>query len=365
MDYTPPVAVSFGDYLRAIMTADHDLFPEDADGYRTAFLEAFAAWGIVPESMPVVTENTLLWPTLSQTVADLKGRRALEGLEVSIEGVRGSLGALITDPQTVYNDLLVRQTLYSDSSGVSFIKQLDNARDGIAAKHNQKIDTVNRMQMSSTQGTFTSVLAQVTPDEAVTRNLHSLGQNLDRESEFHTRTLYSKLVWMLTNNAEFDSLAHVLGLCIDSNTAASVRRSSITGRPSMHVLPVRRARRVGRRGKHEDEYVIEIVQTRNGFFEGDRQERADADADWAEAEAEFLYRAGCTLLVDAEDFTIRRLIRTLHTVDDPAGLEHLRRELGGRLPQPRNAFDGTEDPSRDPNAFAALHRHDHAAEETP
>ncbi len=361
MDYTPPVAVSFGAYLRAIMTADHDLYPEDSDGYRTAFLEAFAAWGIVPEDLPVVTETTVLWPTLSQTVADLKGRRGLEGLEVSIEGVKGSLGALITDPQTVFRNVVQRQkqTFDKDGRGKDFMKQIDRSRLGIASKHNQRVDEVNKMQMSSAQGTFSAPLLEIDPDQDSTRDLYRLGQAPDRETEFHIRALYSKLVWMLTNNPEFDSLAHVLGLSIDRDAPASVRRSKITGRPSMHVLPVRRARRVGRRSTHEDEYVIEIVQTRYGFFDPDRQAKAEVDKVWAKTHAEFLYRAGCTLLVDAEDFTIRRLIRTRWTVEDPAGLADLRRTLDPGVATPRNAFDAPEDHSHDPNAFAVLHRHDH------
>ncbi|CAN0602296.1 unnamed protein product, partial [Ectocarpus sp. 12 AP-2014] len=60
MDYVPPVDVDFGDYLRAIVTADHDLYPEDDHGYRRAIIEAFSAWGIVPQGMAVVTEKSLL-----------------------------------------------------------------------------------------------------------------------------------------------------------------------------------------------------------------------------------------------------------------------------------------------------------------
>ena len=41
LDYMPPVAPTFGEYLRAIITADTDLYPDDPYKYRVAIAEAF------------------------------------------------------------------------------------------------------------------------------------------------------------------------------------------------------------------------------------------------------------------------------------------------------------------------------------
>ena len=41
IDYCPPVGLTFGDYLRALITADHDLVPDDPWDYRGALVEAF------------------------------------------------------------------------------------------------------------------------------------------------------------------------------------------------------------------------------------------------------------------------------------------------------------------------------------
>ncbi len=49
LDYCPPVNLDFGDYARALITADRDLVPDDPWGYRVAFIEAFRARGIVPK----------------------------------------------------------------------------------------------------------------------------------------------------------------------------------------------------------------------------------------------------------------------------------------------------------------------------
>jgi hypothetical protein len=39
----PPVDLRFGDFLRAMITADHDLVPDDPFGYREAIVMRFAA----------------------------------------------------------------------------------------------------------------------------------------------------------------------------------------------------------------------------------------------------------------------------------------------------------------------------------
>jgi hypothetical protein len=61
MDYCPPVDVNFGDYLRALITADTDMMPEDHRGYRLAFIEAFRHHGIYLAKVRSLSEDSLLW----------------------------------------------------------------------------------------------------------------------------------------------------------------------------------------------------------------------------------------------------------------------------------------------------------------
>ncbi len=62
IDYCPPVDVTFGDYLRAVITADTDLYPSDAYGVRNAFMQAFRLRGIVPQDAQFFSEDALCWP---------------------------------------------------------------------------------------------------------------------------------------------------------------------------------------------------------------------------------------------------------------------------------------------------------------
>ena len=61
LDYLPPVDVTFGDYLRALITADYDLVPDDPLYYRTAVIQAFRRRGIYPEGLRTLAEDTLRW----------------------------------------------------------------------------------------------------------------------------------------------------------------------------------------------------------------------------------------------------------------------------------------------------------------
>jgi hypothetical protein len=62
----PPVNLRFGDFLRALITADSDLVPADRLGYRVAFVEAFGARGIVAEGVRTLSPESLLWQTLGE-----------------------------------------------------------------------------------------------------------------------------------------------------------------------------------------------------------------------------------------------------------------------------------------------------------
>jgi hypothetical protein len=61
LDYCPPVDLTFGEYLRAIITADMDLMPEDEHRYRVAFIEAFRRRGIYPRDLRTLSEDSLRW----------------------------------------------------------------------------------------------------------------------------------------------------------------------------------------------------------------------------------------------------------------------------------------------------------------
>jgi hypothetical protein len=61
IDYCPPVDMNLGDFLRALITADYDLVPDDPWAYREALIDAFSRRNIYPHHVATLAEDALLW----------------------------------------------------------------------------------------------------------------------------------------------------------------------------------------------------------------------------------------------------------------------------------------------------------------
>ena len=78
LDYCPPTDITFGEFLRAIITADHALVPDDDLKYRVAFVEAFRKRGIFPRDLRTLSAESLLWRSPHDEATPPS--RALEGI---------------------------------------------------------------------------------------------------------------------------------------------------------------------------------------------------------------------------------------------------------------------------------------------
>lgn len=87
LDYCPPVEPTFGEYLRALVTADCDLVPEDRRGYRVALIDGFRRRGIRPPDVETWSPNALVWGgplnpealvPLREVIAAMSGRWRLD-----------------------------------------------------------------------------------------------------------------------------------------------------------------------------------------------------------------------------------------------------------------------------------------------
>jgi hypothetical protein len=72
LDYCPAVDITFGEYLRALITADRDLVPEDERGYRVAFVSAFRDRGIYPANVKSLSEDSLVWEAPPVTLPNIE-----------------------------------------------------------------------------------------------------------------------------------------------------------------------------------------------------------------------------------------------------------------------------------------------------
>ena len=72
IDYCPPVDVEFGDFLRAVITADSDLVADDPWAYREAWIDAFRRRGIYPRHVPTLSEDALIWRPTTRPVPKME-----------------------------------------------------------------------------------------------------------------------------------------------------------------------------------------------------------------------------------------------------------------------------------------------------
>lgn len=105
LDYCPPVDITFGEYLRAIITADYDLVEDDRLRYRVAFIEAFRRRGIYPPDVRTMSVDSLVWRTPENDEKAYSGR-----LEPLFELLSGEVLKYVFAQS--HGDVTERQTLF-------------------------------------------------------------------------------------------------------------------------------------------------------------------------------------------------------------------------------------------------------------
>jgi hypothetical protein len=71
LDYCPPVDITFGDFLRAIITADVDLVADDSRNYRLYFIDAFRKRGIYPQGIKTLSVESLRYEHMPKVSKDM------------------------------------------------------------------------------------------------------------------------------------------------------------------------------------------------------------------------------------------------------------------------------------------------------
>jgi hypothetical protein len=95
LDYCPPVDITFGDFLRALITANVDLKADDGFMVRDALMQAFRVRGIYPENAAFFSQDSLAWPALPKW-SDPPSEGALPPVEVMLRDPKTNEGKLTT-----------------------------------------------------------------------------------------------------------------------------------------------------------------------------------------------------------------------------------------------------------------------------
>lgn len=329
IDYCPPVGITFGAYLRAIVTADHDINPIDHQNWRLAFIESFREWGIAPRGARSMAEDSLLWPTEQDVISE----------QVKYEQTR-----------VKYDQ---KQASYRPGSfGGDAHSAAQRSRNVMTKLFSQQAppsadDRYSRKVARSAPASPAKLANVLTPARLSMPRFETWLDADKQAAMFHAWLMDEDLAWL--------SLA--LGLVVDVG-GLPMTISAKNNRANIEVHSVRTAIKQGPLGWPEQHMVVVLTQWRAGFFDKDTQNKKDQLAGaFNDSERDFKYRAGCTLLIDPEEMQIRRVIRTPGTVADEDELMRMRDYVLGGLTPP-NAFAPVTDRfAANAEPFAFLHSH--------
>lgn len=143
LDYCPPIDLEFGEYLRAVLTADRDLMPSDRYGYRESLIDAFAAAGIYPAGVSAFAEDALVWraprryvpPAPGLCFGDLRfdGDPSFPACQEEMLRQARALGEFITRPENIGEFGLVdarHPLLEGDQVDVPCVQSIRTSRRG-------------------------------------------------------------------------------------------------------------------------------------------------------------------------------------------------------------------------------------------
>ncbi|MEP5625017.1 MAG: hypothetical protein ABJP82_20795, partial [Hyphomicrobiales bacterium] len=266
--------------------------------------------------------------------------------ENGLAGFGEDFGFLLNSPKES-KDRIGQLSISPDSDGQSMKAALDQVARRIMLAMEEEIDSRVPKKWDRTPG-------RLSEEVVLSRNLLELGLSADRKVEHLVRYFYGELFWGMIHDQKHKGLYDLIGIDLTDRAPKSISRSKYTGRPAIQVHSVRMANRLGDRGQVEQEYVVELVQSRSGYF--DPNDQLAADSGDVEKERDFIARSGATLLIDARSFQIRRVIRTNGIVSDDQVLHRHRDYRKRSMLEPTNAFDGVIKRAEGVKKFTALHR---------
>lgn len=320
LDYLPPVDVRFGEYLRAIVTADTDLVRDDPLRYRVAFVEAFKRWGITVPGCISMAPDSLLWDA-----------PRLEDYPKILKRAEADLGGPLADP--------------GDALNMPFTDLLGRLKFGVTFEADSK--------GTGEEAAYSKDVYHQTGD--VRRNLRDLAMQVVVHNQ---REIHDWLAGLVDDSADWEQL---LGLRLmplqDRPDDACGPLRSIEGslgdgkrkpQPKFEVHSARISRRTGPDGFEMHLLIAEIVQRRRGYFDKEEQAAADRGEKQTIGEVrwgtpDFWFRGGATLHVDLRDGRLLRILRK--RIDAPERLEKERAFRSGETsgdaavaPNPREPF---------------------------
>jgi hypothetical protein len=304
LDYCPPVDITFGEYLRALVTADMDLNCSEDSSHRIAVIEAFRRRGIYPRGVRTLAEDALRWQPPDLRLADFDNRL--------------NFADVITKLKTGWTPETWKDFESEPMPALEW--QSSDSCETIA----ERSDRYQR-------------LAHYWINETL---LDSRGEPKDPE------------------------LVKALGLELSRTTKFGSLFRKPDGTPKLEVHSLRVSYRPTSDGRTINDLVIEITQRRRGYLDKEVQKQAEAlpanSEKWHQPPFkpfDFKLRGGCTLLIDGETGKVRYYIAKPITSKHESRLSRQRAfAMEATEPSLRATYSVPARGARASEPFAALHR---------
>ena len=334
LDYCPPVDLTFGDYLRALITADSDMVDNDQYGYRVAFVEAFQKRGI-----SVAGINTM-----------------------AVESLRHPLH--VTD-SLAHNELmeerhrLLAKFLREVKSQIAYAKSRKELYDNT-------LDVINGIDPTDTDKRASSPKAEPLRHRGLNKSLNELLKSFLTKNDSGSEKLRELTGLMFPGSAKDTSSEAIEEACRRNG----LEFGYLTEDCASYVIDkVWLANRAAPDGRILDHVIVTLVQKRGVFFEMDTLTDTwkikgyfvdDHTPPKQRPENSIIFRGGCTLIFDLEKQQLRYAIKK--DIDDKARMlrqflyEREQQEAGEETYFTSNTLANLSGP------FAFMHSHHPAGE---
>ena len=342
IDYLPPVDVTFGDYLRALITADTDFYPDDPRRYRLAFIEAFRNHGIYPLDVRTMSEDALRWKPIENNEEEMKAFREL----LPPPGILGTMA-----------------TAYDTEGMATLLAKFDKRRP--------RDDRSERALMADAKKLLLSAWTLKPYEWNGDRSELPYG---DRYARFQIERLFAKVLhdWITGNaNAKVkegdESLVKQIGWQMGLNINLNADERAERGKKkrfgdTLEVHAVRPTLRLRSDGRSKVELLVILTQEqRCPLLEADGE--TTMKDPWGNP-LEFSFRGGSTLIIDPETGRVNYAIgkNLLSPGRKVRQMEFLRSQIEEHGTAAIARFGLTEDLHKSQQTlepFAMAHSHQH------
>lgn len=279
IDYCPPLGITFGDFLRAVITADLDFSPQTEE-YRIVFIQSFREWGILPKRVTSTGIDGLKWPSADEVMRNKLSTQYLES-----------------------------EADFQHKQQVQFEKRI-SMKEYMRGNFLNKIENWN---LESDRYEVWKIL------KGLRAKVHS---------------------WLKEGDAIGRDYGELFGLVIykDADMPKTIYCDK-SGNPTLEIHSVRPTIRQTIAGSFTTDIVIEVTQRRRGYYDSKIQKERDKNGVISGDDGDFIYRAGSTIIINPTTQEIRRIIRTPGTISSNEEMNRLRKFLLGDYGVVGNSFN--------------------------